>query len=675
MNWYCALTERLLNEDSVEIGHESYKAILQRLEEKVVALYEALLLYQMKSVCRYYRHQSYTFLRDLANLDKWDADLRTVTDAEDSFRRDWDQYKRLYIEDVLEQLGKDAEKMRELLGDIRQDIREFIDRHKVMQMDDRDKKCLRDLYVVDPQDDMEKIEKNKDMLLGKAYKWVLDMDEYARFTNWSTAGSTLPPCRLMWVKGDAGTGKTMLLMGMIRELSSQPATLAPHVSHFFCQGTDKTLNSATATLRSLVWLLLVQQPHLISHLRSKHENAGSSLFEGTGAFIALSNAFKSMLKDPHLSPVYFIVDALDECEQDLTGFIQLISDSLDLSNKVRWLVSSRPSVELRTPDTARSLVELDAQKLKDPVNAYINHKLEAFKGKPGYTKQVLDDVSAEVLERAENTFLWVWFVFKELGKTNKFGKLLLNGKDALGKTKEFPAGLSDLYGHIMDMIDGGQVGYPHYCKNVLAAATLALRPLTLSELAILADLPLDMPQTIVEDCGSFLTVNEETVNLIHQSAKDYLVNNFMSKLQPAGVGQGHADIGRRSIDAMTSKLNRNMYNLSLVPKPENMRPPNPDPLVSIRYSCVYWADHLCFQNGKNPEHRRELTDEGAIWSFFEKHFLHWLEAISLLGSLSEGIIAISKLHTLLVSHTANPSPVPSCLLLARRPICNLVIRN
>ncbi len=185
MNWYCALTERLLNEDSVEIGHESYKAILQRLEEKVVALYEALLLYQMKSVCRYYRHQSYTFLRDLANLDKWDADLRTVTDAEDSFRRDWDQYKRLYIEDVLEQLGKDAEKMRELLGDIHLDIREFIDQHKAMQMDDRDKKCLRDLYVVDPQDDMEKIEKNKDMLLGKAYKWILDMDEYATFTNWS----------------------------------------------------------------------------------------------------------------------------------------------------------------------------------------------------------------------------------------------------------------------------------------------------------------------------------------------------------------------------------------------------------------------------------------------------------------------------------------------------------
>jgi len=40
--------------------------------------------------------------------------------------------------------------------------------------------------------------------------------------------------------------------------------------------------------------------------------------------------------------------------------IELISDSLTLSNKVKWLVSSRPSVELITPDTVGSLVELDA---------------------------------------------------------------------------------------------------------------------------------------------------------------------------------------------------------------------------------------------------------------------------------------------------------------------------
>jgi len=101
-------------------------------------------------------------------------------------------------------------------------------------MDDKDKKCLRDLYVVDPQDDMEKIEKNKDTLLNEAYKWILNLEEYEAFTNWSTAGSALPPCRLLWVKRPVGIGKTMLLMGIIRELVSQSAKFTPNVSYFFC---------------------------------------------------------------------------------------------------------------------------------------------------------------------------------------------------------------------------------------------------------------------------------------------------------------------------------------------------------------------------------------------------------------------------------------------------------
>lgn len=648
MDWYCALTEHLLNEDSIEIGHASYQGVLQQLEEKVVALYTALLLYQLKSICSYYKHQGLVFLRGLANLESWDTDLKTITDAEESLQRDSDQYNKLHTKKALGQLVKHAEGMEGLLGDIRQDIQDLIDQHKAMQMDDKDKRCLRDLYVVDPQDDMEKIKKNKDTLLDEAYKWILNLEEYAAFTNWSTTGSALPPCRLLWVKGPAGTGKTMLLMGIIRELSGQSATFAPNVSYFFCQGTDQTLNSATATLRSLVWLLLIQQPHLIPHLRSKHENAGSSLFEGTSAFIALSNAFKSMLKDPDLSPVYFIVDALDECEQDLTDLIQLISYSLALTDKVKWLVSSRPSVELKTPDTAGSLVELNAQKLEAPVNAYINHKLEAFIGKPGYTKQVLHDVSVEVVKRAENTFLWVWFVFKELGKTNKFGRVLLNGKDALAKIKDFPLGLSNLYGRIMDMIDDGQVGYPKYCKNVLAAATLALRPLTLSELAVLVDLPPDMSQTIVEDCGSFLTTKEETVYLIHQSAKDFLLTQAAEEVFPSGREDVHHAIFAKSLEIMSKTLQRDMYGLKVPGYPvDDVKQPDPDPFAASRYSCIYWVDHLCDSDPlSSASHAGDLQDEGVVDTFLKEKYLYWLEALSLCKSMPKGVVSMANLWSL-----------------------------
>jgi hypothetical protein len=81
MDWYCALTEHLLVEDKIEKGNESLGSVLKKLGDAVIKLYEALLRYQIKSVC-YYRSRSLAVLRGLANWDDWDGDLKRVTDAE-----------------------------------------------------------------------------------------------------------------------------------------------------------------------------------------------------------------------------------------------------------------------------------------------------------------------------------------------------------------------------------------------------------------------------------------------------------------------------------------------------------------------------------------------------------------------------------------------------------------
>jgi hypothetical protein len=171
MDWYCALTDHLLDESNIEIGDESFESILRQLEEKVIALYKALLQYQMKSVCSYYyRNRALVFLRGLANLDNWDGDLKSVTDAEETLQKDLDRYNSQYMKSTLGQLVKRAEGREKLLGDIRQDVRDFIALQKEIQRDDKDAKCLRDLFVVDPQYDMDNIEKKKDILVDDAYK-------------------------------------------------------------------------------------------------------------------------------------------------------------------------------------------------------------------------------------------------------------------------------------------------------------------------------------------------------------------------------------------------------------------------------------------------------------------------------------------------------------------------
>ena len=179
-----------------------------------------------------------------------------------------------------------------------------------------------------------------------------------------------------------------------------------------------------------------------------------------------------------------------------------------------------------------------------------------------------------------------------------------------------------------------------YCTNVLEAVALAYRPLSLLELQILAGLKPEIdPQTVAEECGSFLTIRDGTVYLIHQSAKDFLTNDW---IKPAGAVERHMDIASRSIDAMSSVLQRNMYTLDFCSKPQERTPTQPDRLAPIGYSCVFWVDHL-LENSEVSDCRRGFANDDAVFSFFKEKLLCWLESLSLLRAVPEGLRSIQRL--------------------------------
>jgi hypothetical protein len=116
---------------------------------------------------------------------------------------------------------------------------------------------------------------------------------------------------------------------------------------------------------------------------------------------------------------------------------------------------------------------------------------------------------------------------------------------------------------------------------------LAIRPLALSEIAILAGLPSEAAGLIVEQCGSFLTVRSDTVYLIYQSAQDYLSENYR-KLHDVTCNMAHLVIFERCLRGMMDILEENIYGLSnLGVTSLEARIPSPDPLRSIRYACRY----------------------------------------------------------------------------------------
>ena len=111
----------------------------------------------------------------------------------------------------------------------------------------------------------------------------------------------------------------------------------------------------------------------------------------------------------------------------------------------------------------------------------------------------------------------------------------------------------------------------------------------------------------------------------------------------------------RSLESMERILRRDIYKLQ---HPgfciTDVHPPSPDPLASIRYACVYWVDHL---HEMGSHSGMFLHDNGMVDAFLREHLLHWLEALSLIKSMSSSVSAITKLTNMVrVSH---PFPQPS----------------
>ena len=95
---------------------------------------------------------------------------------------------------------------------------------------------------------------------------------------------------------------------------------------------------------------------------------------------------------------------------------------------------------------------------------------------------------------------------------------------------------------------------------------------------------------------------------------------------------------------MSETLHRDMYSLRDPGIPiDQVAQPEPDPLAQVRYSCVYWVDHFY-----DSDHGDDLQQGGKVDKFLRLKYLYWLEALSLLGSMSEGVHSILNLDSLLL---------------------------
>jgi NACHT domain/Heterokaryon incompatibility protein (HET) len=509
---------------------------------------------------------------------------------------------------------------------------------RLREVIDRREKCMQDLCVSDLRDDKKRIEATKGGLLKDSYRWVLENSD---FKQWRSAQQS----ELLWIKGDPGKGKTMLLCGIVDELEKSIAK-SDLLSYFFCQATDSRIDSATAVLRGLIYLLVYQQPSLISHVRKKYDHAGRTLFEDANAWVALSEIFTSILRDPSLNNAYLVLDALDECTKGLPDLLDLIARTSSES-QVRWLVSSRnwPQIEEQLEQAGGKMklcLELNTESVSTAVNTFIQHKVHQLAQEKKYDGKLQDDVLQHLCLNAHGTFLWVALVCQNL-KTIPRARVR-------ARLRSFPPGLDSFYERMMMQISNADES--ELCKQILAAIATVYKPICLAELTSLVETledtsdDMESLHAIIGLCGSFLTIRNDTIYFVHQSAKDYLLAKASSEIFPTGQGEAHHEIFSRSLEVLSKILRRDIYSLHVPGYPiKQVEPPDPDPLAASRYSCIYWADHLSDWSARPCGSLK--PNLSAVEKFVRAKYLYWLEALSLCKSISEGMIAMAKLEALL----------------------------
>jgi hypothetical protein len=512
----------------------------------------------------------------------------------------------------------------------------------LIHRENEDRECIQHLRLTDPKDDKKRIEETKGGLLEDSYHWILENSDFQKWYHDQQS-------RLLWIKGDPGKGKTMLLCGIVNELKKS-ISKSDLLSYFFCQATDSRINNAIAVLRGLMYLIIDQQPSLISHIRKKYDHAGKILFEDANAWVALSEIFTNILQDPSLNSTYLIIDALDECVTDLPRLLDFIIQQSPVSRRVKWIVSSRnwPDIEERLERAGhkvRLCLELNTESISIAVGIYIRHKTLQLAKLKKYENKTRAAVLQYLASNANDTFLWVALVCQNLEKTSRW--------NILAKLNTFPPGLDSLYERMMKQIRMSSDA--DLCKRMLASIAIVYRPITLEELTSVVDMPEDMAddlgalREIISLCGSFLTIREGTIYFVHQSAKDFLFSKTLDEIFPSGKEELHYVIFSRSLQVMSRTLRRDIYSLrALGYAIERVKQPDLDPLAVSRYSCIYWVDHLCDCNPNScANYRVNLQDEGVVDSFIRKSYLYWLEALSLCRSMSNGVLSITKLEALI----------------------------
>lgn len=532
---------------------------------------------------------------------------------------------------------------------------------------------------------------SEDFTFKPLYDWLCDTPEYGKFLS---VNATPDEC-ILWLQGGPGSGKTELLQVAIARLPGEETSPgefgAKCVAYTFCSSSIPSKMTALSAVRSLIYHLLKSQPRcLCEHFSEQIDKIGRGDFNDTSDYYALSTILYSLIGHERFQPTYFVIDELDALAADdslvrlqsrtgtrlseLERFLDLVSTTVKVSQKVRWLVSYNCDRRITRPSSVKEKMALSltlcevVEAISEVSDSYAASRVAEVAEAANYKGTLKEEVTKRI-QQASSNFLWIDIAL-DIAKTSLTP---WNAPDIIEDLRASSIHIELLYATRYGALESLSVRDYEYCRSILSSVAIAFRPLLSTELASILQIPPEVDLAIL--VRNFLVPFVEmyqwepseqlAVRFSRPSARRFILQH-MSKNE--GLENEHHRLARGCLEILLERYNCSHYS----------REPGHSVGVigaSVNYATLSWILHL---SEIYPHAEKVLA---LAMHFLEKHCVSWMETLDSQNAILEALVLLSGLELALKSQVRpifgrqKSRPFANCVSPLEYSHGNLVIKS
>jgi len=492
---------------------------------------------------------------------------------------------------------------------------------------------------------------------------------------------------IFWLNGMAGTGKSTIARTVAREWAKKERLGA---SFFFSRGQGDRAH-ASKFFTTLAYQLAYAQPSLTAGIHKavcdRPDIPRQSLREQWKHLILEPLSQLSSVPS-QLQSLILVIDALDECddENDIGLILQLLSEAKNLSSmRLLAFVTSRPETPIRygfvdIPKAAYQhfiLHEIPNPIVDLDISVFLQHEFDRIRKRRRRLPSGWPDEQSvqRLIRKAGGLFIYAAKVcrFTESSPQDRLSLVLDDSKEKGSSMEQLDLMYMKLLRYAVRVegrVPPGEESPLERFRRIVGSIVILFEALTVSALASLLETQLDKVDQTVESLSSVLNYPESAedipIRLLHPSFRDFLLDNRRCDDLQFCVDRenAHGDLAVSCLQLLSRHLKQDICSLKL---PGSLTS-EVDPYTvqrclpyEIRYACQYWVDHLQRSNVKlcdgEPLHDR-------VHAFLNEHFLHWLEALSIIGNMPDGVLMVKALDSMIT--VSNPKDLSFFFLLGIR---------